>query len=55
MHYNRISADEIKIGINKKEPLRCELEDFIDAVSSNKEPLVTGEEAYKALEIALNI
>jgi len=52
---SKFSADEIKIGINKKEPLRCELEDFIDAVSSNKEPLVTGEEAYRALEIALKI
>lgn len=48
-------ADEIKIGINKKEPLRCELEDFINAVSNNRKPLVAGEEAYKALEIALKI
>ena len=48
-------ADEIKIGVNKKEPLRCELEDFIDAILNNREPLVTGEEAYKALKIALKI
>jgi len=52
---SKFSTDEIKIGINKKEPLRCELEDFIDAVSNNKEPLVTGKEAYKALKIALKI
>ena len=52
---SKFNTDEIKIGINKKEPLRCELEDFIDAISNNKEPLVTGEEAYKALEIALKI
>ncbi|MCJ7787032.1 hypothetical protein MUP06_02380 [Patescibacteria group bacterium] len=48
-------ADEIKIGVNKKEPLRCELEEFVSTVSNKKEPLVTGKDAYKALEIALKI
>jgi len=52
---SKFSTDEIKIGINKKEPLRCELEDFIDAIFNNRKPLVTGEEAYRALEIALKI
>lgn len=48
-------ADEIKITMNKEEPLRRELVEFIDAISNNREPLVTGEEAYKVLEIALKI
>lgn len=48
-------TDKIEIGVHKKEPLKCELENFIDVIFNNKEPLVTGEEAYKALEIALKI
>ncbi len=48
-------ADEIKIGINKKEPLMCEIEDFIDAVLKDGEPLVSGREAYNALEVALKV
>lgn len=48
-------TDKIEIGINKKEPLECELEEFINAIVNNKKPLVTGEQAYKALEIALKI
>jgi UDP-N-acetylglucosamine 3-dehydrogenase len=48
-------TDEIKIGLNKKEPLRCELEEFVDAIAKKRKPLVTGEEAYQALKIALKI
>lgn len=48
-------SDEVKIGINKKEPLRSELEDFISFLSHSKKPLIQNEEAYKALEIAIKI
>lgn len=47
--------DEVKIGIKKAEPLLCELEEFIDAIIDDREPLVTGDEANNALEIALKI
>jgi predicted dehydrogenase len=47
--------DEVKIGIKRTEPLLCRLEEFIDAIISDREPFVTGEEAYNALEIALRI
>lgn len=48
-------SDEIKIRINKKEPLMCELENFINVVSNNGTILIANKEAYKALEIALKI
>lgn len=48
-------TDKIEIGVNKKEPLKCELEEFINAIIEDRELLITGEEAYKALEIALKI
>lgn len=45
----------IKYFIQKKEPLRLELESFIDAVKKNETPLVTGEDGLKALDLAKKI
>jgi len=39
--------------IEKKEPLRNELEHFLDCVKNNKDPMVGGEEGRHALEVAL--
>ena len=39
--------------IQKKEPLRNELEHFIECVESRKKPLVSGEEGLHALEVAI--
>lgn len=39
--------------IDKEEPLRRELEHFIGCITNGKEPLVTGEEGLKTLEVAL--
>lgn len=39
--------------IEKEEPLRRELEHFIGCITNGKEPLVTGEEGLKTLEVAL--
>jgi UDP-N-acetylglucosamine 3-dehydrogenase len=36
-----------------KNPYQVELEHFVDCLSSGKEPIVTAEDAYKALEISL--
>lgn len=49
------STDTIQVGINKAEPLKCELEEFISAIQENREPIFPPQEAYKALEIALKI
>jgi len=43
---------KIKIGIKKSEPLKNELETFIDCIKKNKEPPVTGKDGLEALEIA---
>ncbi len=39
----------------KAEPLSLELESFFEAVETRRQPLVTGEDAYAALEVALAI
>lgn len=45
----------IRLRIDRKEPLRAELESFIHAVSDNKEPLVSGEDGLKALAVVQQI
>ncbi|MFH1622069.1 MAG: Gfo/Idh/MocA family oxidoreductase, partial [Candidatus Omnitrophota bacterium] len=40
------------LPIEKEEPLKREIESFIDCVINNKRPLVTGEEAYQALQLS---
>ena len=49
------SADAISIGINKAEPLKCELEEFISAIQENRKPRFSPSDACNALEIALKI
>lgn len=41
------------IAVKKEEPLMLELKNFVDAVINKKQPVVTGEQALKALEIAV--
>ena len=43
------------IATRKEEPLRLELEDFVRSVRTRTEPQVSGQEARKALEVALAI
>lgn len=43
---------ERKIQIESKEPLKNELSDFLAAIENGKEPLVSGEEGVKTLQIA---
>ena len=43
------------IDVKKAEPLNVELEHFINCIKQNKNPLSTGEDAIKALSIALRI
>ena len=44
--------EERKIEVEKREPLKNELSDFLDAIEKGKEPLVSGEEGLRILEIA---
>ncbi len=44
--------EERKIEVEKREPLKNELSDFLDAIEKGKEPLVSGEEGVRTLEIA---
>jgi UDP-N-acetylglucosamine 3-dehydrogenase len=45
---NQIKTMELQ----KKEPLKNEIFDFVDAITKNKKPLVTGYDGVKAVEIA---
>jgi len=41
-----------QVSIEKKEPLKNEIEDFINAIENDKKPLATGEDGLIALETA---
>ncbi|MHC4307311.1 MAG: Gfo/Idh/MocA family protein [Planctomycetota bacterium] len=41
-----------RIKMNNQEPLKKELESFIDCVKNDKQPVVSGEEGIKAIKIA---
>jgi UDP-N-acetylglucosamine 3-dehydrogenase len=45
--------NEIKIDINKEEPLKSEIQNFLDSTLKKSKPLITGEEGIKALQIVL--
>jgi len=42
----------IRLRIEKKEPLKAELESFVEAIIDDREPLVTGSDGLKALALA---
>ncbi len=44
-----------KFYIKKKEPLLSEIEHFVHCVANNRDPLVSGDDGLKALEIATQI
>jgi len=44
-----------ELDVVNEEPLKRELEDFIDAVRSNRPPLVTGADGRRALALAQRI
>lgn len=43
------------LPIEKEEPLKSELESFVDCIINHKRPLVSGEEAYLALQLSEKI
>jgi UDP-N-acetylglucosamine 3-dehydrogenase len=54
-HLGKIEYEIIKPLIKNAEPLKLELKHFLDCIINNKEPLVTGEEGKKTLEVATRI
>jgi UDP-N-acetylglucosamine 3-dehydrogenase len=46
---------EIKVAVKNEEPLKNELKDFLGAIENNTEPLVSGREGLKTLEVAMKI
>lgn len=44
--------EERKIEVERREPLKNELSDFLDAIEKGKEPLISGEEGVRTLGIA---
>jgi len=45
----------LQVNVQKKEPLRAELEAFVACVRDRKEPLVTGEDGLDAVELAARV
>ncbi|MDP2669414.1 MAG: Gfo/Idh/MocA family oxidoreductase [bacterium] len=49
------SPTVLQVDVERAEPLKCELEEFIGAIAEKREPVFTAHDAYKSLEIALKI
>jgi len=49
------SIDGGKLEVSDAEPLRLELEDFVDAVRTRRAPRVSGVDGRRALELAHRI
>ncbi|HOW34966.1 MAG TPA: Gfo/Idh/MocA family oxidoreductase [Candidatus Omnitrophota bacterium] len=52
---NGLAISKNALPIEKEEPLKKELESFIDCIREDKKPIVSGVEGRQALEIALQI
>jgi UDP-N-acetylglucosamine 3-dehydrogenase len=48
-------GDMVKVRLNKKEPLRAELESFVQAVIDDVEPAVTGLDGLYAIDLSLTL
>ena len=48
-----IEFKSTKINLNKQEPLRLEIEDFIDSIQSGRNPLVSAEDALVSIKVAI--
>jgi len=48
-------GEEKTITLDKEEPLKVELEHFVNCIEKNREPLVTGEDGIFALKLALAV
>lgn len=48
-------VDQVELPLDESEPLRLELESFVNAVQTGARPLVSGEDGLRALEVVLEI
>jgi predicted dehydrogenase len=49
------SIEPLEVRVEKKEPLRAELESFLSCVETREEPLVSAEDGLRALELAVRV
>ncbi len=47
-----LQLEIIKVPVNKDEPLKLELKDFLESIVTNKPPLVTGKDALEVVRIS---
>jgi len=52
---NGRAVEPIEIHVEKKEPLRAELQAFVDCVKTRATPLVSGEDGLQAVELAQRV
>ena len=52
---NGRAVEPIDIAVDKKEPLRAELEAFVRCVETRQSPLVTGQDGLEAVELARRV
>jgi predicted dehydrogenase len=52
---NGRTVEPIEVQVERKEPLRAELEAFVDCVRTRRRPLVTGEDGLEAVELARRV
>jgi predicted dehydrogenase len=52
---NGRSIEPLEINVEKKEPLRAELESFVECCRDRKRPIVSGEDGVEAVELAVRV
>jgi len=52
---NGRSIEPLEVNVEKKEPLRAELESFVDCVRERKRPIVSAEDGVEAVELAVRV
>lgn len=55
LFFKRKEGEMVKISVDKEEPLKRELDHFIDCILHDKQPLVSAKEGLDALEVAEKI
>lgn len=46
---------EIPVSVKKQEPLKLELEDFVESIKKDRQPLVTGDDGLQVLKIVARV
>jgi len=49
------AIEPLEINVEKKEPLRAELESFLECVRERKRPIVSGEDGLEAVDLAVRV